>query len=165
MDNRHRLLASTAAVAASVAVALAGLSAASASPARPAASGTEHFQLITTSDSGATPVIMYGVVTTHGVDHEGSKTDAIKLGGGGFKLIHTERTGTEHMNKNCLAKVFNDGTYKLSGGTGTYKGVRGHGTYRFTQLFIARKVNGVCHTNLPLKGFQEIVYASGPMSR
>ncbi len=166
MLKRHRLLAATAAVAASAAVALAGLAAASASPARPAASRTEHFQLVTTSPSGSSPVIMYGVILGFGTDHEGSKIDTMKFPAGSFRLVHHETKGAEPINpKNCLDQVYNDGTYKISGGTGKYKGISGHGTYHFTQLYIFKKVKGLCRTNLPPFTFQQIIYASGPLKR
>jgi hypothetical protein len=167
MFKRHRLLAAAAAVAASATVALTGLSAASASPARPAASGTEHLQLMTTSaTSNLAPVIIYGVATDHGVDHEGSgNTDTFKFAGGSFKVVHSSGTGTQHLNPvTCLAQINQHGTYKLSGGTGKYKGISGHGKYQLSILFVAKKVKGKCSQKAAPVAFQQLIQASGPAS-
>jgi hypothetical protein len=165
MLKRHRLVAAIAAVAGSVTLALTGLSAASASPARSAASGTEHFQFVVLHNVGFTPVIMHGVVLASGTDYEGNNTDVLKFPGGSFKLNHVETSGSEPLNpKTCLGQTVNIGTYKITGGTGKFKGISGHGTYHFTELIITKKVNGICRTDLPFKAFQQIIYASGPMS-
>ena len=70
----------------------AGLAAASASPASPAASGTEHFYLMTTQPSASRySVIATGLFTAGGTDVSGSKSDLVKLPGGSFKINHGGR--------------------------------------------------------------------------
>ena len=67
-----RLLGLASVLAATGAVALSALPAASAAPAhtRPAASGTEHFQLMSTNgDTNRAPVIATGLFTAGGRDH------------------------------------------------------------------------------------------------
>jgi hypothetical protein len=167
MFKRHRLLAAAAAVAASATVALTGLTAASASPARAAASGTEHLQLMSTSaTSNLAPIIIYGVVTAQGVDHEGSgNTDTVKFAGGSFKLVHSAGKGTQHFNPvTCLAQISQHGTYKISGGTGKYKGISGHGKYQFNILAVGKKVKGKCSQKAAPVAFQQLIQASGPVS-
>ncbi len=167
MFKRHRLLAAAAAVAASATVALTGLTAASASPARPAASGTEHLQLMSTSaTSNLAPIIIYGVVTAHGVDHEGSgNTDHVTFANGSFKLVHSAGKGTQHFNsKTCLIQINQHGTYTVSGGTGKYKGISGHGKYQFSILAVGKKVKGKCSQKAAPVAFQQIIQASGPVS-
>jgi hypothetical protein len=166
MFQRHRLLAAAATVVASAALALTGLSAASASPARPAVSGTEHLQLMSTSaTSNTAPVIIYGVVTAAGVDHEGNTTDTFKFANGSFKLKHSAGKGTQNFNpKTCLAQIAEHGTYTIFGGTGKYKGISGHGTYHFSILGIAKKVKGKCSENANPVASQQIIQASGPVS-
>ena len=169
MFKRHRLLAAAAAVAASATVALTGLSAASASasPARPAASGTEHLQLMSTSATSSTaPIIIYGVVTGHGVDHEGSgNTDHVTFANGSFKLVHSAGKGTQHFNsKTCLLQINQHGTYTISGGAGNYKGISGHGKYQFSILAVGKKVKGKCSQKAAPVAFQQIIQASGPVT-
>jgi hypothetical protein len=166
MFKRHRLLAAATAVAASATVALTGLSAASASPARPAASGTEHLQLMSTSaTSNTAPIIIYGVVTAGGVDHQGNKSDTIKLPGGTFKINHSQGKGTQHFNsKTCLMQINQHGTYTISGGTGKYKGISGHGKYQFSILAIGKKVKGKCSQSAAPTSFQQVIQASGPLT-
>jgi hypothetical protein len=163
MFQRHRLLAAAATVVASVALALTGLSAASASP---ALSGTEHLQIMSTSATSSTaPVIIYGVVTAAGVDHQGNNTDTFKFANGSFKVKHSAGKGTQNFNpKTCLAQIAEHGTYTISGGTGKYKGISGHGTYHFTILGIARKVTGKCSQTANPVASQQLIQASGPAS-
>ena len=82
MQHRTRLLAAASTAVTAAALAVSGL--ASASAATPAAAGTEHFQIMTTSSSGRTPsaVVATGVFTAGGLDHSGSKTDTVTFPGG-----------------------------------------------------------------------------------
>ncbi|MGH3393662.1 MAG: hypothetical protein ACRDPO_03130 [Streptosporangiaceae bacterium] len=166
MFKRHRLLAAAAAIAASGTVALTGRSAASASPARPAASGTEHVQLMSTSaTSNTAPVIVYGVFTASGVDHMGNKADTVKFPGASFKINHSPGKGPQHFNpKTCLAQIAQHGPCTLSGGTGKHKGIGGHGRYHVTLLFLGKKVHGTCSQKAAPVAFRQIIQASGPLS-
>jgi hypothetical protein len=163
MFQRHRLLAAAATVVASAALALTGLSAAGASP---AVSGTEHLQIMSTSATSSTaPVIVYGVVTAAGVDHQGNNTDTFKFANGSFKVKHSAGKGTQNFNpKTCLAQIAEHGTYTISGGTGAYKGISGHGTYHFSILGIAKKVKGKCSQTANPVASQQIIQASGPVT-
>jgi hypothetical protein len=76
-------LVATAAIAIPSAASLAAASARSgaAQGSSPAVSGTEHFQLMTTSATATTvPVIAYGVFTAAGVDHVGNNVDTLVFG-------------------------------------------------------------------------------------
>jgi hypothetical protein len=90
----------------------AGLAAASASPAR---SGTEHVQLISTSQNRYA-VIAYGLFTGHGVDLSGAKVDTIKFANGSFQITHGPGKGPQSFDpKTCLLLVRQHGTYTPSG--------------------------------------------------
>jgi len=140
---------------------------AGAAPAGRDVSGIEHFQLVTTSATATTqPVIATGVFTAGGVDHQGSKTDTFVFPGGSFKVAHSQGTGTQNLNpKTCLVTVRVHGTYTLSGGTGKYAGIRGHGIYHLSILGIAARSGGKCTTHKPPVAWQQIIQASGPVTR
>ena len=94
MKLRSKILAGVSVVAVAGAVAAAGLTAASASQAAGAASsGTEHFQLMTTSAANNAPssIIARGVFTAGGVDHPGNKVDTVVFPDGTFKIAHSKR--------------------------------------------------------------------------
>jgi len=168
MFQRYRLIGAAAAVAASATIALTGLSAASASPARPAATGTEHLQLMTTNGTtNKVPVIIHGLVTASGVDHEGKgNTDTFTFAGGSFKVTHSSGKGSQHFNsKTCLLQVAQHGTYRIHNGTGKFKGFSAHGTYHLSILALARKVHGKCSMKAAPAAFQQLIQASGPASR
>ena len=109
-------------------------------------SGTENFQLMTTSATAKTiGVIATGVFTAGGVDHEGSKADTLVFPTGTFKVAHSKGTGPQKFNpKTCLLTVSQKGTLALSGGTGAYKGISGKGTYKLSIMAIFAKSGGKC---------------------
>ena len=167
LANYKRLLAAAGAVAAAVAIAVTGITAASAGPrTSPAVSGTEHFQLVTTSATSSTGhVIAYGVFTAPAVDHMGNSVDRFVFRNGSFKVKHSPGKGPQHFNaKTCLATVSQHGTYKISGGTGAYKGISGHGAYHYTILAIGARSKGKCSMSKPPVAVEEIITASGPVT-
>ena len=127
-----------------------------------AASGPEHFQLMSTSaTSNTASVIASGVFTAGGVDHMGSKVDTLVFANGSFKVAHSKGTGRPKLNpKTCLLTLMVRGTVALSGGTGAYKGISGKGTYQFNQLAILAKVGGKCSMKKPPVAFQALIKAS-----
>jgi hypothetical protein len=145
----------------------AGLTAASATAARPAtASGTEHFQLMSTSaTSNKGSFIARGVFTAGGMDVQG-KNDTVKLPGGGFTITHKQAKGSQHFDPStCLMTITSTGTYKITKGTGKYAGIRGHGNYRLSILAVgARTSGGKCSKSRPPVAFQQLIRASGPVS-
>jgi hypothetical protein len=154
--------------AASIAVAgtagVAGATAASASTA--ARSGTEHFQLMSTSfTSNKASVILTGVFTAGGVDIQG-KNDRIVLPGGGFTIIHKAAHSAQHFSpRTCLGVDNETGTYKIVKGTGRYAGISGHGSYRLSVMFVGSKnAAGKCSQSKPPQASQVLIRASGPVS-
>jgi hypothetical protein len=140
----------------------AGLVAASAAP---AASGTEHFQAVSTATSSRTSVIFTGAFTAGGVASVGRTTGTFTVPGGTFKIRHSRGTGKQTFNpRTCLLTVSRHGTYTLGHGTGKYAGISGHGTYQLHILAVARKAHGKCSQSLPPAAFQQIINASGPVS-
>jgi len=159
-------VASAAATATAAALWLA-VPAGAAAPAGRDVSGIEHFQLVTTSATATTQtVIATGVFTAGGVDHEGSKVDTFVFPGGSFKVAHSQGTGTQNFDpKTCLNTVRVHGAYKLFGGTGKYAGIRGHGIYHLSILGIGARSGGKCTMHKPPVAWQQIIQASGPVTR
>ena len=160
----RKILASAITAAATVAlVGGAGLAAAST---HTGVSGTEHFQLMSTSATSPTSsIIASGVFTAPGVDHSGNKVDTVDFPGGTLQIAHSNGTGTQHLDpKTCLMTISQHGTYKLQNGTGKYAGVSGSGTYQFTALAIGAKSGGKCTQSQPPVAWHQVINASGPVS-
>ena len=180
---RNKLFAAASVVVAAGTVAVSGLAPASASPAarpaaspaarppaRPAASlsasGTEHFQIMTTSETARTThVIASGVFTAGGTDVSGNKSDTIIFSGGTFKIRHFAGHGKQSFDPaTCLLTINLHGTYKLKDGTGTYAGISGHGRYHLRILAVAaRNSNGKCSQRKQPEAFEQIIRAHGPL--
>jgi hypothetical protein len=160
---RRTLAAAAGAVLAAAVLSGTGLAAASASP---AATGTEHFQIMTTSATAhRTGIIVTGVFTAGGVDHEGRSVATETFPGGTFTIRHSRGTGKQTFNpRTCLLTLNVHGTYTLSHGTGTYASISGHGTYQLRVLAIAQRAHGKCSQSLPPASFQQIISGSGPVS-
>jgi hypothetical protein len=168
LNIRHRLIGAAAATVAAGTLAVSGVAVASAAShtARPAASGTEQFQLMNTSaTSSNSSAIARGVFTAGGVDHSGSKVDTVVFPNGSFKIAHSQGTGTQHVNpKTCLMTISVKGTYKLSGGTGAYAGISGNGNYQVSILAVGARSGGTCSKTAPPVAFQQLIRASGPVT-
>lgn len=135
---------------------------------RPAVTGTQHFQLMTTSATStkASVIALGSVITAGGVDHQGNKTDTVVFPGGTFKIRHSAGHGPQHFNpRTCLAVITQRGTYTLGHGTGKYKGISGHGRYLARILFVAaRNSKGNCSERKAPRAFQQIITAHGPLT-
>jgi len=136
--------------------------------AAPAATGTEHFQIVSTSaTSRAAHVIAYGVFTAPAVDHTGANVDTFVFRNGSFKVRHRNGAGGKQSfnRKTCLLKVSQPGTYRIFGGTGKFAGIKGHGKFVFSLLAIgARNSMGKCTQAKPPIASQQIIRASGPVT-
>src|SRR5215831_7102025 len=113
-----------------------------------AVTGTEKFQIMSTSATSSTAsVIAAGVFTAGGVDHTGNKVDTFVFSNGSFKVAH-KGPSTAHINpKTCLLTI------------------TGHGTYKLNILAVAAKTaTGKCSQTKPPTAFQQIVKASGTVS-
>jgi hypothetical protein len=172
---RNKLFAAASVVVAAGTVAVSGLAPASASQAaspvaKPAASlsasGTEHFQIMTTSETARrTHALAYGAFTAGGTDVSGNKTDTIIFSGGTFKIRHFAGHGKQIFDPaTCLLTISRHGTYKLKDGTGTYAGISGHGRYHLRILAVAaRNSNGKCSQRKQPEAFEQIIRAHGPV--
>jgi len=152
------------AVSVTMVLASAGLAGASA---RPAASGTEHFQLMTTSATSKTSsTIATGLFTAGGTDtRTTNSTDTLTFPTGTFVITHSKGTGSQSFNpKTCLLTVSEKGTYKLGSGTGAYANISGNGTYQLSILAVTAKSGGNCLKTAPPSTWQEVIRASGPVS-
>ncbi|HEV2239529.1 MAG TPA: hypothetical protein VGR98_00680 [Streptosporangiaceae bacterium] len=160
--NYKRLLAAAGGLAAAAAIAAAPIAAASAAP---VASGTEHFQIMTTSaTANKADVITFGLFTAAGVDIQGQKVDTFRLPGGSFKVAHSNGTGSQRFNPaTCLLQLSLHGTYTVGHGTGRYARISGHGTYQLSIVGLGAKVHGRCSQSAPPIAFQQVIDASGPV--
>jgi hypothetical protein len=159
-----RILGAAGAVVAAASLAVTGITAASARSS--SVTGTEKFQLMTTSATATTvPVIAYGVFTKAGVSHTGSKVDTLVFSNGSFKVNHSKVPTKFKLNpKTCLLQVSGTGKVTLFGGTGAYKGISGTPTATLSILAIAAKANGKCSMTKTPVAFQQLIRASGTVT-
>ena len=161
---RKMIISALTATAAAAMLGGAGLAAAST---HAAVSGTEHFQMMTTTGTGSTgSVIASGVFTAPAVDHEHSNnTSTFTFSNGTILIKHSKGTGTQNFNpKTCLLTINEHGTYKLVSGTGAYAGISGSGKYQLSILGIGASSGGKCVQNKPPVAFHQVINASGPVS-
>jgi hypothetical protein len=168
LKYRRKLLTGAAAAAAAATIAVTGITAATADQrTAPAASGTEHFQIMTTSaTSKGSSIIAHGMFTAGGTTVSGNgSTSTVKFANGTFQINHSKGTGSKSFNpKTCLATINLTGTYTLLNGTGAYTNISGHGTYQLSILAVGAKSGGKCSKTLPPPTFQQVIKASGPVS-
>jgi hypothetical protein len=128
-------------------------------------SGTENFQIVSTSATSSTlSVIATGVFTAGGVDHSGKKSDTLVFPTGSFKVAHKGPAKQTLNKKTCLYTITGTGTFKISGGTGAYKTLSGGGTYKLSIMAILASSGGKCLKTKPPTTFQQIVNATGQVS-
>jgi len=166
VKGRIASVAGVACAAAALALGAPALAAQS-SGARPAVSGTEHIQIMSTSATSAiSRVIAFGVFTAPAIDHGGSNVDKFVFSNGTFKARHVNgKGGTRSFNRRtCLGKITQPGTYRIFGGTGHYAGIRGHGKFVVSILLIGAKSGGKCTQRKPPVAFQQVIRASGPVT-
>jgi hypothetical protein len=163
---RRTLAAAIGAVSVAAMLSSAGLAAASTRASAPAAHGTEHFQIMSTSATASTnSIIATGLFTAGGVNHPGNTTDTAVFPGGTFKIAHSPGKGTQSFNpETCLLTLNLHGTYTVGHGTGQYAGISGHGTYQLSILAIGARSGGKCSQSKPPVTFQQIIKASGPVA-
>ncbi len=156
-DMKIRLAALGALVVAGI-VAMPSIASASAT------SGTEHFQLTFTSQTGPGPIFARGVFNAAGTDYQGHTTDLAVFPDGAFNIHHPGGTFNFKLNpKTCVARVSGAGDYTINHGYGVYQGIKGSGSYTFSgKVALNRKANGTCGQQTVAE--LETVVASGPVS-
>ena len=169
LKHRSRLIGGAGALVTMAAIAVSGAMTASAAPTGAGAvTGTEHFQMMTTSGTGTTgSVIASGVFTAPAVDHEhqATNTSTFTFANGTINIKHSNGTGTQHFDpKTCLLTINEHGTYTLTGGTGSYAGITGNGKYQLSILAIGASSGGKCVQNEPPVAFHQVINASGPVT-
>jgi len=128
-------------------------------------SGTENFQIMTTSATSSTlSVIAHGVFTAAGVNHSGSKIDTLVFPNGSFKLTHTGKARQTFNPKTCLVTISEKAVITLSGGTGAYKGICGKGTAQASILAIGAKSGGKCSMTKPPVALQQVIKATASVT-
>jgi hypothetical protein len=161
-----RKIVTSAAVAAAAAV-LGGTGIAVASS-HSATTGTEHFQMMTTSATASSDsVIASGAFTAPGVDHEHNKTNTatFTFANGTVGVKHSNGTGKQSFNpKTCLLTINEHGTYTITGGTGSYAGITGNGKYQLSILAVGARSGSKCSKTKPPVAFHQVINASGPVT-
>jgi hypothetical protein len=131
----------------------------------PSTSGTEYFHMVSTSSTSNTrSVIVTGLFTAGGIDHEGGNTDTLVFPRGTFTVKVSAPTGTQIFNQQtCLLTVSQHATITVSGGTGAYRGISGSGKAQLTGLAVAARSSGKCSQTETPAAFQQIITASVPV--
>jgi hypothetical protein len=163
-------LASTAALVGGATVAAqASPSAAQASPpaARPpAASGAEHFRIISVAASSRRQsVLATGAFTAGGYQVPGKvvglrATDKMVFPNGTFLV--TRRITKQSLplpTSSCQISETIHGTFAIGSGTGSYRGMTGGGAFLLKISGVIRKSHGTCGG--PMTAFQSINYEGG----
>jgi hypothetical protein len=128
-------------------------------------SGTENFQIMTTSATSSTfSVIAHGVFTVAGVDHSGSKVDTLVFPNGSFKMTHTGKARQTFNPKTCLVTISEKAVITLSGGTGAYKDISGKGAAQASILAIGAKSGGKCSMTKPPVALQQVIKATASVT-
>jgi hypothetical protein len=128
-------------------------------------SGTEHFEIVYTSQNGPGPVIATGVFSAGGTEYQGRNIDEAVFPDGGFSIDHRGGQVTFSFNpKTCVGKLTGNGLpYTIFRGFGAYTGIHGSGTATLRGSFVTgRNPNGTCnHTTVTAI---TVIHASGPVS-
>jgi hypothetical protein len=162
-----RKIITSAAVAAAAAAVVGGTGIAIAAS-HSATTGTESFQMMTTS--GTSPngsVIASGVFTAPGTDHENNNanTATFTFPSGTVSVKHSPGKGQQSVNpKTCLLTVNLHGTYTITGGTGSYAGITGNGNYKLSILAIGARSGGKCSQSKPPLAWHQVINATGPVT-
>ena len=107
-----------------------------------AATGTEHFKLLSNDPSEtAQPIVLAtGLVHARGTDVQVSGSiDRFVFPAGNLKVHHKVTAGTSKDRFDpvtCYGTHTEQGTFDVTKGTGAYKGASGSGTYRLKVQFI-----------------------------
>ena len=157
----------TSALAAAAAAAVMGGAGLAVASTHSASSGTESFQMMTTSSANPSVIASGSVFTAAGTDHESPnhKTGLFVFPNGTVTVKHSPGKGTQHFDpKTCLLTISEHGTYKLQSGTGAYAGISGSGKYQLSILGIGARSGGKCVQNKPPVAFHQVINASGTAS-
>ena len=168
MKHRTRLAAAAGAVAAAGIIATTGVMAAAAAPhpARAATSGTETFQIMTTSATAPTSsAIAFGLFTEPGTANGSRSSTKITFPNGAVMVKHSRGKGQQSVNpQTCLVTINAHGTFTVTAGTGAYSGIGGSGTYKLTVLGIAGRSGGKCSMSKPPVAWHQVITATGSVS-
>jgi hypothetical protein len=106
-----------------------------------------------------------GAFTAGGTANLLSGHGTLKVPGGTIKVTSKAKPAkTKGSLKTCLEAVTQNGTYKLTGGTGAYAGITGSGKFKLKGAYVFPTVNGKCSgKGNPVAG-QVAVTGSGPVT-
>jgi hypothetical protein len=120
----------------------------------------QHFLALGTDPSTSTfTVIATGPIPARGTDTPVSDTeDTFEFPDGSITVEHHAKTGADSFDPvTCLTKIWERGTYEVTGGTDAYEGAHGHGHYTAKVTIVA------CDENAVPDLFMLRIAASGPL--
>ena len=140
-------------------------------PGAASASGTthtEHFTFLSTNvPADKFNVIATGPFTDGGTATPLASSNKLTFPDGTIETVSKSKGApvTSANTKTCYESLFEQGTYRITGGTGKYRGITGSGTFTLHIHEIGPKVNGKCDTSTSKRvASQGILTAQGPVT-
>lgn len=123
-------------------------------------SGTQHFLIVQTSETGNPPVVATGPIHARGTDIQvNDSRDRFVFPDGALRVRHKATTSRESFDPTtCLGRFSESGTFTIIDGTKAYKSVTGSGTYHVRGYFIG------CDEGDPSNVISVVISASGSVS-
>jgi hypothetical protein len=123
-------------------------------------SGTQHFLIVQTAETGNPPVVATGPIHARGTDIQvNDNRDRFVFPDGALRVRHKATTSRESFDPTtCLGRFSESGTFTIVDGTKAYKNVTGGGTYHVRGYFIG------CDEGDPSNVVSIVITASGSVS-
>lgn len=155
MKRRHVILGSLSAIA----LVIAGV-APSAIGTTTTSSGTQHFLIVQTSETGNPPVVATGPIHALGTDVQvNGHRDRFEFPAGVLRINHKATSHRESFDPTtCLGRFTESGTFTIIDGTKAYRNVTGSGTYHVRGYFVG------CTEGDPSNTVSIVITASGSVS-
>jgi hypothetical protein len=129
-------------------------------PASAAGANTEHFLAVQTSVAHKVPLAATGPIHALGTDTPLGRTkDRFAFPKGALIIVHHRTSRQQTFDRTtCTARFTEQGTYRVSSGTGAYAHATGHGTYSVHGIFIG------CDQHKPPLAISVVINAAGPLT-
>jgi hypothetical protein len=123
-------------------------------------SGTEHFLILSTSETGDSAVVGTGPIHARGTDVAVTEhRDRFVFPDGVLRIHHVATSHRESFDPvTCLGRFSESGTYTVLDGTKAYANATGSGTYHVRGYFLG------CTEGDPSNVVSVVITASGPLS-
>jgi hypothetical protein len=123
-------------------------------------SGTEHFLVLSTTESDSSPMVANGPIHARGTDVAVTDNrDRFVFPDGVLRIHHVATSHRESFDPvTCLGRFSEKGTYTVIDGTKAYRNATGNGTYTVKGFFLG------CTEGDPSNVTTVTIRASGPLS-